>query len=115
MQCGAEINYKNSNRNPSLAFAFNRTRLCNISFWLSFSPHFFEILINLLTTAMEQFNLNWHTNNDHLRELMLNLMLLNESTDGTLVCKDKTKFKAHKSVLNSCIPVFQFIISDLPQ
>ena len=102
MQCGAEINYKNSNRNPSLAFAFDRTRICNISFWLklSFSPHFFEILINLLTTAMEQFNLNWHTNNDHLRELMLNLMLLNESTDGTLVCKDKTMFKAHKFVLN---------------
>ena len=64
---------------------------------------------------MEQFNLNWHTYNDHLREMMQNLMQSNESTDVTLMCEDKTKFKAHKFVLNACSPVFQSIISDLPQ
>ena len=42
-------------------------------------------------------------------------MQSNESTDVTLVCEDKTKFNAHKFVLNACSPVFQLIIKDLPQ
>ena len=64
---------------------------------------------------MEQFNLNWHTYNDHLKEMMKNLMQSNESTDVTLVCEDRTKFNAHKFVLNACSPLFQSIIYDLPQ
>jgi len=64
---------------------------------------------------MEQYNLNWHTYNDHLREMMQNLMQSHELTDVTLVCEDKTKFKAHQFVLNACSPVFQSIINDLPQ
>ena len=64
---------------------------------------------------MEQFNLNWHTYNDHLKEMMQHLMQSNESTDVTLVCEDKTKFNAHKFVLIACSPVFQSIINDLPQ
>ena len=64
---------------------------------------------------MEQFNLKWHTYNEHLRELMQHLLQSNESTDITLVCEDKTKLKAHKFVLNACSPVFQSIINDLPQ
>ena len=64
---------------------------------------------------MAQFNLNWHTYNDHLKEMMQYLMQSDESTDVTLVCEDKTKFKAHKFVLNACSPVFQSIINDLPQ
>ena len=64
---------------------------------------------------MEQFNLNWHTYNDHLKEMMQNLMQTNESTDVTIMCEDKTKFRAHKFVLNACSPVFQSIFSDLPQ
>ena len=64
---------------------------------------------------MEQFNLNWHTYNDHLKEMMQHLMQSGESTDVSLVCEDKTKFKAHKFVLNACSPVFQTIINDLPQ
>ena len=63
---------------------------------------------------MEQFNLNWHTYNDHLKEMMQNLMQSNESTDVTIMCEDKTKFKAHKFVLKACSPVFQSIIDDLP-
>ena len=65
--------------------------------------------------TMEQFNLNWHTYNDHLKEMMQHLMQSNESTDVTLVCEDRTKFKAHKFVLNACSPTFQSIINDLPQ
>ena len=64
---------------------------------------------------MEQFDLNWHTYNDHLKEMMQNLFLSNESTDVTLVCEDRTKLRAHKFVLNACSPVFQSIINDLPQ
>ena len=63
----------------------------------------------------EQFNLNWHTYSDHLKEMMLNLMGTNETADVTLVCEDKAKFRAHKFVLMSCSPVFQSIINDLPK
>ena len=38
---------------------------------------------------MEQFNLNWHTYNDHLKEMMQHLIQSNESTDVTLVCEDR--------------------------
>merc|ERR1719228_2146809 len=65
--------------------------------------------------TQEQFNLNWHTYSDHLKEMMLKLMESNETADVTLVCEDKTKFKAHKFVLISCSPVFQSIINDLPK
>ena len=64
---------------------------------------------------MELLNLNWHTYNDHLKDLMQHLMQSNESSDVTLVCEDRTKFKAHKFVLNACSPIFQSIINDLPQ
>ena len=65
--------------------------------------------------SQEVYDLNWHTYSDHLQELMKHLMQSNESADVTLVCDDKTKFKAHKFVLNACSPVFQSIIDDLPQ
>ena len=64
---------------------------------------------------MEQLNLNWHTYNDHLKDMMQNLMQSHESSDVTLVCEDKTRFKAHLFVLNACSPVFQSIISELSQ
>ena len=62
---------------------------------------------------MELLDLYWHTYNDHLKEMMHNLLLSHESSDVTLVCEDKTKFKAHKFVLNACSPVFQSIINEL--
>merc|ERR1712058_196741 len=46
--------------------------------------------------------------------MMQTLMDSNKSTDVTLVCNDKTKFKAHKFVLSACSPVFESIIEDLP-
>merc|ERR1712098_975938 len=68
-----------------------------------------------LVLRMEQFYLNWHTYNDHLKDMMQNLMLSHESADVTLVCEDKTKFKAHQFVLNASSPVFNSIIKDLSQ
>ena len=64
--------------------------------------------------ATEQFNLNWHTYTDHLKELMQCLLESSKSSDVTLVCDDKIKFKAHKFVLIACSPLFQSIIDDLP-
>ena len=63
----------------------------------------------------EIFNLDWHSYPDHLKQMMLDLMHSNKYTDVTLVCDDKTKFKAHKFVLNACSPIFKSIIDDLPQ
>ena len=37
-------------------------------------------------------------------------MLSNESADVTLVCEDKTQFKAHKIVLRACSAVFKSMI-----
>merc|ERR1712189_151204 len=69
----------------------------------------------LFKSTMEQFNLNLHTYNDHLKDMMQNLMEFHESSDVTLVCEDKTRFKAHQFVLNACSPVFKSIINELPQ
>ena len=72
-------------------------------------------IVDFLISIMQQFNFNWNAYNEHFKEMMLNLLQSNESSDVMLVCEDKTKFKAHKFVLNACSPVFQSIISDLPQ
>ena len=64
--------------------------------------------------TQEKFDLNWHNYSDHLKGLMQSLMQSNKSSDVTLVCEDKTRFKAHKFVLYACSPVFQSIIDDLP-
>ena len=69
----------------------------------------------MLELTMEQLHLKWHTYDDHLKEMMKNLMLTHESSDVTLVCEDKTKFKAHKFVLNACSPVFKLKLDELPQ
>jgi len=63
----------------------------------------------------EQFNLNWKTYSDHLKEMMEALLNSNVSADVTLVCNDRSKLKAHKFVLSACSPVFQSIINDMPQ
>ena len=63
--------------------------------------------------SQEQIDFNWFTCSDHYKEMIKNLMISNESADVTLMCDDKTKFKAHKFVLKACSPVFQNIISDI--
>ena len=62
----------------------------------------------------EKYNLNWHTYSDHLREMLHEMMKSKELTDVTLVCDDKTQFKAHKVVLSACSSVFKSIINSLP-
>ena len=63
----------------------------------------------------EKFNLSWYKFSDHFEQMMLTLMHSEAFTDVTLVCDDKTKFKAHKFILSACSPVFQSIINDFPQ
>ena len=63
----------------------------------------------------EKYNLNWHTYSDHLRDMLHDMMKSDELTDVTLVCDDKTTFKAHKVVLSACSSVFKSIISHIPQ
>ena len=65
--------------------------------------------------AQEQIILSWHSYYDQLKEMMQNLMKSDKSTDVTLVCEDKTRFKAHKFVLTACSSVFEYIIDDLSQ
>ena len=62
----------------------------------------------------EKYNLNWHTYSDHLREMLHEMMKSQVLTDVTLVCDDKTQFKAHKVVLSACSSVFKSIINDFP-
>ena len=63
----------------------------------------------------EKYSLNWDTYSDHLRKTFYELMKSNELTDVTLVCDDRSQFKAHKIVLSACSAVFKSIIIDLPQ
>jgi len=60
----------------------------------------------------EKFNLTWYTYNDHLREMLHDMMTASEMTDVTIVSEDKKQFKAHKVVLSACSPVFKSILSD---
>ena len=59
----------------------------------------------------KKFHLTWETYNDHLRNMLHNMMVSSELTDVTLVCEDKTQFKAHKFVLKECSTVFKSIIN----
>ena len=61
--------------------------------------------------SLEQFNLNWHTYSNHLKEMMGNIMNSHKSADVTLVCEDK--LKAHSFILNACSTVFKSIIGYL--
>ena len=75
--------------------------------------------MNLLNKSFqmdqEEYNLNWHTFSDHLREMLHDMRNSNDLTDVTLVCDDKRQFQAHKVVLSACSKVFKSIIYNLPQ
>jgi len=72
-------------------------------------------MFDIVNMTQELFNMDWHTYSDHLKEMMKNLMVSKETADVTLICEDKTKFKAHKFLLEASSPVFKDMISDLPQ
>lgn len=57
------------------------------------------------------FNLNWEAFNDHVREMLQELLNCNDHADVTLVCEDKIQFKVHKILLSACSQVFKSIIS----
>ena len=60
----------------------------------------------------EKYDLTWHKYSEHLREMLHGMMKSHELTDVTLVCDDKTQFRAHKIVLSACSSVFKSIIND---
>ena len=60
-----------------------------------------------------KFNLSWNTYNQHLKEMLQNMLEASDFTDITLVSDDKMKFKAHKVVLSACSQVFKSIIDDI--
>ena len=67
------------------------------------------------TMSQEQVNVTWQTYSSHLKEMMKNLLESSDAADVTLVCDDRTKYKAHKFVLKACSPVFKSIMTDLSQ
>ena len=60
----------------------------------------------------EKLNLTWHTFTDHLRGMLLEMMISNEFTDVTLITDDKKYYKAHKVILCASSPMFKNILSD---
>ena len=60
----------------------------------------------------ERLSLKWHTYNDHLREMLHDIMISNELTDVTLVSENKKQFKVHKVILYACSPVLKSIINE---
>ena len=60
----------------------------------------------------EKFNLTWYTFQTHTNELLSDLYKSSKYSDVTLVCEDKSQFKAHKFVLSSCSSVFEDIFTN---
>ena len=59
----------------------------------------------------KKISLNWQTFQKHTKDLLTDLHTSSKYSDVTLVCDDKTQFKAHKFVLSSCSAVFEDILS----
>ena len=60
----------------------------------------------------EKFNLTWHTYQSHTSDMMSNLYNTSSFSDVTLICDDKTQFKAHKFVLSSGSSVLRSILEN---
>ena len=61
----------------------------------------------------EDYNVQWDTFSNHLQDMLQNMFEENDMMDVTLVCDDKTKLHAHKTVLCAFSEVFKNIIKDL--
>ena len=84
-------------------------------------------IIQSLTSCrvmMAQYSLTWELFSQNFKGLLQNTSFQNfdlpepfddQYRDVTLVSNDYVSFKANKLVLSACSPVFQSIITDLPQ
>ena len=62
----------------------------------------------------DTYNLHWDTFSENLQLMFKELHEEGKHSDVTLVCDDKTQFKAHKMVLGACSPVFKRILVNNP-
>ena len=60
------------------------------------------MLLHKFKKYLERLNFSWYTYSDHLKQMMQTLIHDESFTGMTLVCDDKTKFKAHKFILCAC-------------
>ena len=58
----------------------------------------------------EKCTLTWDTYQDHLKEVMRDMMMSEEFADVTLVSDDKKTIKDHKSILSACSTGFNNIL-----
>ena len=58
----------------------------------------------------EKCTLTWHSNTDHLREALTDMMTSSEFADVTLVTDDKQHIRAHRNILSAFSPVFKNIL-----
>ena len=63
----------------------------------------------------DKCKLTWHTYQDHLREMMQEMMTSHEFADVTLVSDDKKTVMAHRNILSACSPVFKNIFQMDPK
>ena len=61
----------------------------------------------LVAMHPEKYSLTWHTYSDHLKSMMKELMMNEDTSDVTLVTEDKRQIKAHINILSACSPVFK--------
>ena len=62
----------------------------------------------------DTYNLHWDTFSENLQMMFKELHEEGKHSDVTLVCDDKTQFKAHRMVLSACSPVFKRILINNP-
>ena len=58
----------------------------------------------------EKYSLTWSTYSDHLKNLMIELMMNEDYSDITLVTEDRKKIKANINILSACSPLFKDIL-----
>ena len=61
----------------------------------------------------DKYTLTWHTNSDHLRDILKELSSDESFADVTLVTDDKKHIKAHRIILSAWSSVFKEIFNSL--
>ena len=62
----------------------------------------------------DKFNVTWETFSDHIQLMFKELYEEEKHSDVTLICDDRTQFKAHKIILSACSQVLKEIIEINP-